>query len=121
MKLYTYFRSSAAYRVRIALRLKGIDAEMLPIHLVKNGGMQLQADYRAINPEGLVPTLTDEGQNLSQSLSIIEYLDETHPTPALLPNNALDGGAGGNVPSTVVDFTSGEPVVTRQGLGEFVY
>jgi len=90
MKLYTYFRSSAAYRVRIALRLKGIDAEMLPIHLVKNGGMQLQADYRAINPEGLVPTLTDEGQNLSQSLSIIEYLDETHPTPALLPNNALD-------------------------------
>ncbi len=90
MKLYTYFRSSAAYRVRIALRLKGIDAEMLPIHLVKNGGMQLQADYRAINPEGLVPTLADEGQNLSQSLSIIEYLDETHPTPALLPNNALD-------------------------------
>lgn len=90
MKLYTYFRSSAAYRVRIALLLKGIDAEMLPIHLVKNGGMQLQADYRAINPEGLVPTLADEGQNLSQSLSIIEYLDETHPTPALLPNNALD-------------------------------
>lgn len=90
MKLYTYFRSSAAYRVRIALHLKGIDAEMLPIHLVKNGGMQLQADYRAINPEGLVPTLADEGQNLSQSLSIIEYLDETHPTPALLPNNALD-------------------------------
>lgn len=90
MKLYTYFRSSAAYRVRIALQLKGIHAEMIPIHLVKNGGMHLQADYRAINPEGLVPALFDEGHNLSQSLAIIEYLDETHPTPALLPNNALD-------------------------------
>ncbi len=90
MKLYTYFRSSAAYRVRIALNLKGLAPEMVPIHLVKNGGMQLQADYRAINPEGLVPALEDGGQVLSQSLAIIEYLDETHPSPALMPNNALD-------------------------------
>ncbi len=90
MKLYTYFRSSAAYRVRIALNLKGLAAEMMPIHLVKNGGMQLQADYRAINPEGLVPALVDDGHVLSQSLAIIEYLDETHPAPALMPANALD-------------------------------
>jgi maleylacetoacetate isomerase len=90
MKLYTYFRSSAAYRVRIALQLKGLSAEMIPIHLVKNGGMQLQAEYRAINPEGLVPALADQGHVLTQSLAIIEYLDEIQPAPALMPNNALD-------------------------------
>lgn len=90
MKLYTYFRSSAAFRVRIALNLKGLQPEMMPIHLVKDGGIQLQAEYRSINPEGLVPALEDEGHVLTQSLAIIEYLDETHPTPALLPSNPLD-------------------------------
>ncbi|MBI3231354.1 MAG: maleylacetoacetate isomerase [Burkholderiales bacterium] len=90
MKLYTYFRSSAAYRVRIALNLKALQAEMVPIHLLKNGGMQLQDEYRAINPDGLVPALDVDHQVLTQSLAIMEYLDETHPTPALLPNNALD-------------------------------
>ncbi|WP_338845151.1 maleylacetoacetate isomerase [Massilia sp. W12] len=89
MKLYTYFRSSAAYRVRIALNLKGLQPEMIPIHLLKDGGMQLQPAYRAINPEGLVPALEDAGQMLTQSLAIIEYLDETCPQPALLPADAL--------------------------------
>ncbi len=89
MKLYTYFRSSAAYRVRIALNLKGLQPEMVPIHLLKDGGMQLQPEYRTVNPEALVPALEDEGQVLTQSLAIIEYLEETHPAPALLPADAL--------------------------------
>ncbi|MDO5103509.1 MAG: maleylacetoacetate isomerase [Lautropia sp.] len=91
MKLYTYFRSSAAYRVRIALNLKGLPYESVPVHLVRGGGEQHQAAYRAVNPAGLVPALVDDaGQVLTQSLAIIEYLEETHPTPALLPSGALD-------------------------------
>lgn len=89
MKLYTYFRSSAAYRVRIALNLKGLQPEMLPVHLVKGGGEQLQPAYRSVNPSALVPALEDQGQVLTQSMAIIEYLDETHPTPPLLPADAL--------------------------------
>ncbi|MCG2583185.1 maleylacetoacetate isomerase [Massilia sp. TS11] len=85
MKLYTYFRSSAAYRVRIALQLKGLQPQMLPVHLLKGGGEQLQPAYRAINPSGLVPALDDGGQLITQSLAIIEYLDETHPATPLLP------------------------------------
>jgi len=90
MKLYTYFRSSAAYRVRIALHLKGLPYEAVPVHLVRNGGEHRQPDYLALNPAGLVPALEDRGQVLTQSLAIIEYLDETHPTPALLPGDALN-------------------------------
>ncbi|MQP65695.1 maleylacetoacetate isomerase [Niveispirillum sp. SYP-B3756] len=90
MRLYTYFRSSAAYRVRIALALKGLDYDSVPVHLVKDGGQQHQPAYLAINPQGLVPALeTDDGALLTQSLAIIEYLDETHPTPPLLPADAL--------------------------------
>ncbi len=89
MKLYTYFRSSAAWRVRIALNLKGIVAEQLPVHLLRNGGEQKQAAYLALNPQGLVPALDDDGHLLTQSLAIIEYLDETHPEPPLLPRDAL--------------------------------
>ncbi len=85
MKLHTYFRSSAAYRVRIALNLKGIAAEMAPVHLVKDGGEQFSAAYGALNPSHLVPLLEDDGMLLTQSLAIIEYLDETHPQPRLLP------------------------------------
>ena len=88
MKLHGYFRSSAAYRVRIALNLKGLTAEHLPHHLRK--GEQTAPDYLVLNPQGLVPTLEDdEGGILTQSLAIIEWLDETHPTPPLLPLDAL--------------------------------
>lgn len=85
MKLYTYFRSSAAYRVRIALKLKGLQADMLPVHLVNNGGEQFSEAYSTLNPQHLVPLLDDDGMLLSQSMAIIEYLDETHPQVPLLP------------------------------------
>jgi maleylacetoacetate isomerase len=86
MKLYTYFRSSAAYRVRIALNLKGLAADLLPVHLLKHGGEQHSAAYHQLNPSELVPTLTHGDFTLSQSLSIIEYLDEKYPAQALLPH-----------------------------------
>ncbi len=85
MKLYGYFRSSAAFRVRIALNLKGLAYEQASIHLRRNE--QQKDDYLALNPQGLVPTLDDEGELLTQSLAIIEYLDETHPQPPLLPGH----------------------------------
>ncbi|THF59414.1 maleylacetoacetate isomerase [Pseudothauera rhizosphaerae] len=89
MKLYTYFRSSAAYRVRIALNLKGLPYDSVPVHLARGGGEQRRPEYLAINPAGLVPALEDGGAVLTQSLAIIEYLEETHPQPALLPGDAL--------------------------------
>ena len=85
MRLYSYFRSSAAYRVRIALALKGLPYDYLAVHLLKDGGQQLQPDFRRLSPAALVPVLEDGGHVLTQSLAIIEYLEETHPQPALLP------------------------------------
>lgn len=85
MELYTYFRSSAAYRVRIALNLKGLQTDYRYVHLVKDGGQHRKSEYRKLNPQGLVPVLVDDGNVLTQSLAIIEYLDETHPNPLLLP------------------------------------
>jgi maleylpyruvate isomerase len=88
MRLHGYFRSSAAFRVRIALNLKGLKAEHLSHHLRKNE--QRAPDYLAMNPQGLVPTLvTDDGEALTQSLAIVEWLDETHPDPPLLPKDAM--------------------------------
>ena len=87
MKLHGYFRSSASYRVRIALNLKGLSAEHLPHHLRK--GEQRDPAYLAINPQGLVPTLQDGGAVITQSLAIIEWLEETHPEPPLLPKDSL--------------------------------
>lgn len=94
MKLYSYFRSSASYRVRIALNLKGLPYETVPVHLLKNGGQQFAPEYRALNPDALVPALIDDSGGaagaLTQSLAIIEYLEETHPEPPLLPQSPLD-------------------------------
>lgn len=88
MKLYTYFRSSAAYRVRIALHLKGIAFDSVPVHLLRDGGQQLLPAYRAINPSALVPTLVGDGVCIGQSLAIIEYLEETQAQTPLLPPDA---------------------------------
>ena len=90
MKLYTFFRSSASYRVRIALNLKGLGYEQLPIHLRRGGGEQLKPEYKAVNPQALVPTLEDGGYKLTQSLAIIEYLEERYPRPPLLPREPAD-------------------------------
>ena len=83
MQLYDYFRSSASYRVRIALALKGLDCELVPVHLLRNE--QLKAPFSAMSAAGLVPLLKDGDELLTQSLAIIEYLDEVHPQPPLLP------------------------------------
>src|SRR6266436_1831399 len=88
MKLYGYFRSSAAFRVRIALNLKKLNYEAAAIHLRRND--QTKPDYLAVNPQGLVPTLDDGGRTLIQSLAIIEYLDDTYPDPPLLPSHPVD-------------------------------
>jgi maleylacetoacetate isomerase len=90
LKLYGYWRSSAAYRVRIALNLKGLAFENLPVHLVKDGGQQRSADYKALNPQELVPLLVDGNERISQSLAILEYLDEVFPLPPLLPDDPAD-------------------------------
>ena len=87
MQLYTYFRSSAAYRVRIALNLKGLNADYIPVHLLNNGGEQHSDAYKAVNPSELVPSLVNNEFQLSQSLSILEYLEERYPETALLPQD----------------------------------
>lgn len=88
-KLYTYWRSSAAYRVRIALNLKDLSYDSIPVHLVRQGGEQHRADYRKVNPQGLVPVLDDDGQVLTQSMAICEYLDECYDGYPLLPADPL--------------------------------
>jgi maleylacetoacetate isomerase len=85
LRLHTYWRSSAAYRVRIALALKGLEYESVPRHLLRNGGEQHRPDYLATNPQGLVPALEHDGYVVTQSLAICEYLDEVFPRPPLLP------------------------------------
>lgn len=89
MQLYDYYRSSASYRVRIALQLKKIPVELKEVHLVRNGGEQHSQDYYAINPQKLVPCLKIDQQTLTQSLAIIEYLEELFPEPAVLPEDPL--------------------------------
>ncbi len=87
MKLYGYWRSSASYRTRIALHLKELAFDYVPVHLVRGGGEQKQADYKNLNPVGLVPTLVDGDFTINQSLAIIEYLDTLHPDVRLIPTN----------------------------------
>lgn len=89
MKLYNYFRSSASYRVRIALYLKGTPFEYIPVHLIEDGGAQHTAVFRQRNPQSLVPVLEDGSVVLSQSLVILEYLEERYPSPSLLPKDAV--------------------------------
>lgn len=100
MKLFSYYRSSSAWRVRIALSYKGIPHGTVPVHLLRDGGQQHSESYRELNPQELVPALVDDGRTFAQSLAIIEYLEETHPEPPLLP----------------VDF-SGRAIVRQMALG----
>lgn len=91
MKLYSFYRSSTAYRVRIALNLKGIDYELVPVHLQRDGGEQKKPAYRAVNPQGRVPSLQlDDGRVIGQSMAIMEFIDETIPTPRLLPADPVE-------------------------------
>jgi len=88
MRLYTYFRSSAAYRVRIALNLKGLAYDSVPVHLLRQGGEQHAQAFASLNPARLVPVLEDGAALITQSIAIIEYLEQTHPSPPLLPAEA---------------------------------
>lgn len=90
LRLYSYWRSSAAYRVRIALNLKGLDHQIAPVHLLRDGGEQHGAAFRQVNPQGLVPTLRHGQRLIRQSLAIIEYLDESFPDGPLLPATARE-------------------------------
>src|SRR5450830_1684533 len=88
--LYSYFRSSASYRVRIALNLKGQSYDTVPVHLLNNGGEQFAPAFSALNPQSLVPVMEEDGRHITQSLAMLEYLEERFPTPALLPAGLLD-------------------------------
>jgi maleylpyruvate isomerase len=90
LKLYNYYRSSASFRVRIALNLKGLNYDYVPVHLTKGGGQQFAPEFKSLNADALIPVLDDDGRVLTQSLAIIEYLDETHPEPPLLPTSPAD-------------------------------
>jgi len=90
LRLYSYFRSSAVFRVRIALNLKGLDYQAVPVHLLRDGGQQHAPDFVQKNPAHLVPVLEDDSQILTQSLAIIEYLEEQYPAPPLLPKKPVD-------------------------------
>ena len=89
LKLYDYFRSTAAYRLRIALLYKNIDFQSIPVHLINNGGEQHSSEYQKLNPQELVPTLVDGSHTFTQSLAMLEYLDEKYPHPPLLPSDLI--------------------------------
>ncbi len=93
MRFHGYFRSSSSYRCRIAFGLKGLTPDFVPVHLVRDGGQQKTAAYRALNPQALVPTLEVDGMVLTQSPAILEWLDEVYPTPPLLPADAASRAA----------------------------
>ena len=103
LKLYSFWRSSAAFRVRIALNLKNLDYEVIPVHLNKNGGDQMSEAYANKNPNRLVPVLQDGENTIHQSLAIIEYINEAHPETPLLPNSLIDRAW---VRSLAMDITS---------------
>jgi maleylacetoacetate isomerase len=112
--LFHYWRSSASYRARIALNLKGLDYRIEPVHLLEDGGQQHHADYRALNPQALVPTLVHNGQAIGQSLAIIEYLNEVFAGAPLLPSGAL---ARADVRSIALYIASeGQPMMNLRVL-----
>lgn len=90
LKLYDYFRSSACFRVRIALNIKGLEYDLIPIHLINQGGEHHASAYKALNPQELVPTLVDGNEVLTQSIAIIEYLDEVYPSQPIMPKKAYE-------------------------------
>ncbi len=90
LKLYSYFRSSSAYRVRIALNVKLVPYSLIPVHLLRNGGEQYTDIYKSVNPSAQVPTLLDAERTIGQSMAILEYLDEEFPRPPLLPTATYD-------------------------------
>lgn len=101
MILYSYFRSSAAYRVRIGMNLKGLDYQIKPVHLLKDGGQQHQPDYVQVNPVQLLPALDDDGLIITQSLAILEYLDERYPELPLLPKASAERAWARSMAQTV--------------------
>ncbi|XOT94793.1 maleylacetoacetate isomerase, partial [Alcaligenes pakistanensis] len=101
MILYSYFRSSAAYRVRIGLNLKGLEYQIKPVHLVKDGGQQHQPEYVQVNPVQLLPALDDDGLIITQSLAILEYLDERYPELPLLPKASAERAWARSMAQTV--------------------
>jgi len=105
MILYTYFRSSAAYRARLALHLKGIKFESRYVHLLRDGGEQLSAEYKRLNPLGRVPTLVDDELVLTQSGAIMEYLEERYPGPPIMPEAAGDRAFVRSIAQTLVADT----------------
>ena len=101
IKLFSYWRSSAAYRVRIALNLKELDHEIVPVNMIKDGGEQHSEEYTSINPQGLVPTLYDDTVTLTQSLAILEYLEEKYPSPSLLPEGVTTRAFARQIAQTI--------------------
>jgi maleylacetoacetate isomerase len=115
--LYSYFRSSASYRVRIALGLKGIEYEYRPVHLLNNGGEQRHKQYSQLNPSGQVPTLIHNGKPLGQSMAIITYLDQIRPEPQLFPLDPYLRGL--NIQACEIINSGFQPLVNLSVLQEF--
>jgi maleylacetoacetate isomerase len=112
LRLYSYWRSSASHRVRIALQLKGLDYEYVPVHLATDGGAQHSAAYRALNPQSRVPALETADGVLTQSMAIMEWLEETFPDPRLLPATAAGRKSSGTA------ATCGESRRLRASISE---
>jgi len=112
--LHHYWRSSASYRARIALNLKGLAYRIAPVHLLEDGGQQHHAGYRAMNPQALVPTLVHAGHAIGQSLAIIEYLDEVFPGPRLLPTDPLQRAAARSL--ALYMASEGQPMMNLRVL-----
>lgn len=122
LKLYSYWRSSASYRVRIALELKSIQYEYVPVHLVQNGGEQFSAVYRALNPQSRVPALEVDGKVITQSMAIVEWLEEQYPQPSLFPVEAFKKAQARSMAQLVAcDIQPFQNLSTSRYLQEFLH